>query len=74
MQVTKRDYSPESVWKSWTWKSQDDLMENGAFFVESGDPNFKFSDKFAISAKPGTFVAELTRFAGPLNCREGKPC
>lgn len=74
VQVTKRDYSPESVWKSWTWRSQGDLMMNGAFFVESGDPNFDFSNKYVIRAKPGAFVTRLTRFSGALSCREGMPC
>ncbi|RVW91186.1 hypothetical protein VitviT2T_026097 [Vitis vinifera] len=73
-EVTKRDYSPESVWKSWTWRSQGDLMMNGAFFVESGDPNFDFSNKYVIRAKPGAFVTRLTRFSGALSCREGMPC
>lgn len=74
MQVTKRDYAPESVWKDWTWRSQGDLMMNGAYFVESGDPSYDFSNKYSIKAKPGTFVNLLTRNSGPLNCKKGKPC
>lgn len=58
---------PESVWKSWTWRSQGDLMMNGAFFVESGDPNFDFSNKYVIRAKHGAFVTRLTRFSGALS-------
>ncbi|OVA13300.1 Pectate lyase/Amb allergen [Macleaya cordata] len=75
-EVTKRDYAPESVWKQWTWRSQGDLMMNGAFFVESGDetPTLPYTKKDMISAKPGTFVTRLTRFAGALNCKVGKPC
>ena len=74
MQVTKREYSPESVWKDWTWRSQDDLMMNEAYFVESGDPNVDLSNKFVINAKPGKYASILTKFAGPLPCVEGKPC
>lgn len=73
-QVTKRDYAPESVWKSWTWRSEDDLMLNGAFFVESGSPIRNVNKNNVIKAKPGTFVTRLTRFAGALDCVKGKPC
>ncbi|XP_043703668.1 pectate lyase-like [Telopea speciosissima] len=75
-EVTKRDYATEDVWKNWVWRSEGDLMMNGAFFVQSGSPLKKksFSNKDSISPKPGTFVTRLTRFAGALNCKIGKPC
>ncbi|KAM3381062.1 putative pectate lyase P59 [Capsicum galapagoense] len=74
-EVTKRDYAPESVWKNWVWKSQGDLMMNGAFFVESGNPNHAFlKGPDMINSKPGSVVGSLTRFSGPLKCIEGKPC
>ncbi|GAB2269941.1 Probable pectate lyase P59 [Dionaea muscipula] len=76
-EVTKRDYSPESEWKNWQWTSEDDLMMNGAFFVESGDLKKKgssYGQKDVISAKPGSYVSRLTRFAGVLHCIENKPC
>lgn len=70
--MTKRDYAPESVWKSWNWRSEGDLMMNGAFFVESGSKVANI--KTDIVAKPGTFAASLTRFAGALKCVVNKPC
>ncbi|CDP14850.1 unnamed protein product [Coffea canephora] len=74
-EVTKRDYAPESVWKDWVWKSQGDLMMNGAFFVQSGDPNHNFgSNADLIGPKPGEFANRLTRFAGALNCIAKRPC
>ncbi|KAK8914265.1 hypothetical protein KSP39_PZI023692 [Platanthera zijinensis] len=74
-EVTKRDYAPDSVWKQWTWRSEGDLMMNGAFFVESGEPLVgSFSRHEMIKAKPGSFVTRLTRYAGALNCRIGFPC
>ncbi|MCD7455431.1 putative pectate lyase P59 [Datura stramonium] len=74
-EVTKRDYAPESVWKTWVWKSQGDLMMNGAFFVESGDPKHAFlKGPDMIKSKPGSFVSSLTRFSGSIKCTEGKPC
>jgi pectate lyase len=74
--VTKRDYAGEDVWKSWTWRSKGDLMMNGAFFVESGNPSKSrpFGRRDMIKAKPGTFVTRLTRFSGSLNCKVGRPC
>lgn len=75
-EVTKRDYAPEEVWKNWVWRSEGDMLVNGAFFRESGAAFKKkpFSSKDMISYKPGTFVGRLTRFAGALNCNDGKPC
>ncbi|PON31799.1 Pectate lyase [Parasponia andersonii] len=73
-EVTKRDYSPESVWKTWNWRSEGDLLMNGAFFVESGNPVNNIPKKGVITAKPGSFVTRLTRFSGALNCVKHKPC
>jgi len=75
-EVTKRDYATEDEWKNWTWRSEGDLMMNGAFFVSSGNSKRKpfVNKKNMIKAKPGTFVTRLTRFSGSLNCRIGRPC
>ncbi|KAL7115117.1 hypothetical protein ACP275_04G164600 [Erythranthe tilingii] len=74
-EVTKRDYAPESVWKNWVWKSEGDVMKNGAFFKQSGDPKHKFALGYGtIAPKPGGYVASLTKFAGPLKCIKGRPC
>ncbi|KAF6156337.1 hypothetical protein GIB67_013781 [Kingdonia uniflora] len=75
-QVTKRDYAPQEVWKNWTWRSEGDLLQNGAFFVQSGNPSKrrKYSKKQMISAKKGSFVTRLTRFSGALNCKHNKRC
>lgn len=74
--MTKRDYAPEGVWKNWQWRSEGDLMLNGAFFVESGvaKNNHGFGKLDMMTAKPGTFVSRLTRFAGTLSCRVGQKC
>nr|CAN69905.1 hypothetical protein VITISV_001007 [Vitis vinifera] len=75
-EVTKRDYAMESEWKKWTWRSEGDLMRNGAFFVPSGNPSKRmpYSRLDMIKAKPGTYVSRLTRFSGALTCRRGGPC
>lgn len=76
-EVTKRDYAPESVWKQWSWRSQGDLFMNGAFFVESGDPDWtrKHIELFdGIASASGDQVTWITRFSGALNCKPGQAC
>ncbi|KAI6676801.1 hypothetical protein NL676_037597 [Syzygium grande] len=75
-EVTKRDYATQDQWKNWLWKSEGDLMMNGAFFVPSGNlrARLPFSRHDMIKAKPGTYVRRLTRFSGSLGCRVGRPC
>ncbi|XP_052176716.1 pectate lyase-like [Diospyros lotus] len=76
-EVTRRGYAPESEWKTWLWKSEQDLMVNGAFFVQSGDLHQKiqgFRKKDFLSPKPGSSVSRLTRFSGALKCLVNTPC
>jgi len=74
-EVTKREYAPDSVWKNWVWKSEGDVMMNGAFFTQSGDPNHNFGGgPDMVSPKPGTFVNKLTQFAGALSCTVKNKC
>jgi len=75
-EITKREYTEESEWKIWQWRSVNDLFLNGAFFVQSG-PELKdrpFSREDMITAKPGSYVGRLTRYSGNLRCRVGQPC
>ncbi|XP_020572539.1 pectate lyase-like [Phalaenopsis equestris] len=74
-EVTKRDYATDEVWRKWTWRSQGDLMMNGAYFVESGEEFVSgYARQDVMKARPGTFVTRLTRYAGALGCRIGLPC
>ncbi|XP_027361416.1 probable pectate lyase 3 [Abrus precatorius] len=75
-EITKREYAPESEWKTWQWRSINDVYLNGAFFREGGTEltNRPFSRKDMITAKPGSYVGRLTRYAGSLKCVVGKPC
>ncbi|ESW25834.1 hypothetical protein PHAVU_003G069100 [Phaseolus vulgaris] len=75
-EITKREYSPESEWSSWQWRSINDEYMNGAFFVQSGPElvDRPFSRQDMIKAKPGSYVGRLTRYAGSLSCRVGLPC
>lgn len=74
-EVTKREYTEKSEWKNWNWISQGDLMVDGAYFIESGNPNAAKSAKLDMMPfKPGTLAPTLTKFAGALECFVGKPC
>ena len=74
-QVTVRNYVFDDSWKSWIWRSENDLFLNGAYFVESGVPLVKKPQRRDfIKSKPGTYVRRLTRFSGHLNCRIGIKC
>ncbi|KAI4336033.1 hypothetical protein L6164_014609 [Bauhinia variegata] len=71
-EVTKRDYASQSEWKNWNWRSEGDLLANGAFFVQSGKE--VALPKKEMTARPASTVASLTRYAGALNCLVNKPC
>ncbi|XAR65156.1 Pectate lyase [Bertholletia excelsa] len=77
-QVTMRVMgTAEKEWRNWQWKSQGDVMQEGAYFVESGPPLLMtpFSNsKEMIKAYDGSMASTLTQFAGPLSCRKNKPC
>ena len=75
-EITKREYTPDAEWKSWQWRSINDLYMNGAFFVQSGTELTKmpFSNNDMMTAKAGTYVGVLTRHSGSLKCMVGKPC
>ncbi|WCJ20419.1 Pectin lyase-like superfamily protein [Euphorbia peplus] len=75
-QVTKREYATENQWMQWNWRSDRDLMMNGAFFISSGQDltHNEFTKMQMIKSKPGTFVTRLTRYSGALDCYKGKPC
>ncbi|KZV16067.1 hypothetical protein F511_26196 [Dorcoceras hygrometricum] len=73
-QVTKRETN--SGWKSWKWRSTNDVFINGAYFVQSGygscAPNYSGQQYFA--AAQGSLVPALTSDAGPLQCRPNVKC
>jgi pectate lyase len=74
-EVTKREYISYADSKEWVWKSQDDIFLNGAFFNQSGGQNERKYDQLdMIPPKHGGYAAQLTQFAGALECHVGKPC
>nr|P27760.1 RecName: Full=Pectate lyase 1; AltName: Full=Antigen Amb a I; AltName: Full=Antigen E; Short=AgE; AltName: Full=Pollen allergen Amb a 1.2; AltName: Full=Protein AaBA; AltName: Allergen=Amb a 1.2; Flags: Precursor [Ambrosia artemisiifolia]AAA32666.1 Amb a I.2 [Ambrosia artemisiifolia]AAA32667.1 Amb a I.2 precursor protein [Ambrosia artemisiifolia] len=61
---------------SWNWRTDRDLLENGAIFLPSGsDPVLTPEQKAGmIPAEPGEAVLRLTSSAGVLSCHQGAPC
>lgn len=75
MQVTKHEDAPQSEWKNWNWRSEGDLMLNGAFFTPSGaGASSSYAKASSLGAKPSSLVGSITGGAGVLNCRRGSRC
>ncbi|CAN6464353.1 unnamed protein product [Victoria cruziana] len=74
-EVTKREDAPESQWTHWNWRSEGDLMLNGAFFTPSGaGASSSYAKAYSLSARPSSLVGTITTSAGALNCRKGNRC
>ncbi|GFS42199.1 pectin lyase-like superfamily protein [Actinidia rufa] len=74
-EVTKRVETSESQWKSWNWRSEGDLMLNGAYFTASGaGASASYARASSLGAKSSSMVASITTGAGALSCRRGRQC
>ncbi|KAK8716996.1 hypothetical protein V6N13_044281 [Hibiscus sabdariffa] len=74
-EVTKHEDAPESEWRSWNWRSEGDLMMNGAFFRQTGvGASSTYARASSLSARPSSLVGPMTATAGALNCRIGSHC
>ncbi|XP_010488478.1 PREDICTED: probable pectate lyase 9 [Camelina sativa] len=74
-EVTKRVGTEENEWKKWNWRSENDLLVNGAFFTPSGDgASAKKAHDLSLPARPASMVDSITATAGALGCRRGKRC
>ncbi|CAN6460496.1 unnamed protein product [Victoria cruziana] len=74
-EVTKRVDTPNRAWEDWHWRSEGDLMLNGAFFVPSGTgASGSYAKASSLGAKSSSMVPSMTAQAGTLNCRAGAMC
>ncbi|KAK2360709.1 Pectin lyase superfamily protein [Trifolium repens] len=74
-EVTKRVDTGEGVWKGWNWRSEGDLLLNGAFFTPSGaGAGASYARASSLGAKSSSLVGTLTSGSGVLNCRRGAMC
>ncbi|KAK6913040.1 Pectate lyase, partial [Dillenia turbinata] len=71
-EATKHEDAPESEWRNWNWRSEGDLMLNGAFFRQSGaGAAHNYARASSLSARPSSLVGSMTVAAGALNCKKG---
>ncbi|RWV96074.1 hypothetical protein GW17_00041243 [Ensete ventricosum] len=74
-EVTKRVDTDESVWKGWNWRSEGDMLLNGAYFTPSGvGASASYAKASSLGAKSSSMVASITCDAGALRCRRGSHC
>ncbi|KAL2242553.1 UNVERIFIED_CONTAM: putative pectate lyase 8 [Sesamum indicum] len=74
-EVTKRVDTAEGQWKSWNWRSEGDLMLNGAYFTPSGaGASASYARASSLGAKSSSMVGTITAGAGALGCRRGRQC
>ncbi|TKY52984.1 pectate lyase 12 [Spatholobus suberectus] len=66
-QVTKRLDAGEGEWSGWNWRSEGDVMLNGAFFVASGgDAEPNYHNAYSVEPKSVDRISLLTMSAGVL--------
>lgn len=74
-QVTHRVEQNSGVWKHWNWRSDGDLMLNGAYFRPSGrGASASYARASSLAAKSSSMVGMLTSGSGALSCRRGSRC
>ncbi|XP_031374581.1 probable pectate lyase 5 isoform X2 [Punica granatum] len=75
-EVTKRMDTDESEWRRWNWRSEGDLMVNGAFFVPSGvELSPQFTEATSMAPFAANVIEQLTMNVGvtglPSNVNPG---
>ncbi|KAL3649645.1 hypothetical protein CASFOL_006048 [Castilleja foliolosa] len=66
-EVTRREEASNGEWSDWNWKTQGDILVNGAFFVPSGaGASLKNSDSSSVDVKSATLIDQLTMNAGVI--------
>ncbi|KAJ7961476.1 Pectate lyase [Quillaja saponaria] len=73
-EVTKRVITT-GEWRQWNWRSEGDLLLNGAFFTPSGaGAGASYARASSLGAKSSSMVGAITSGAGVLNCKMGIAC
>ncbi|XP_022727760.1 probable pectate lyase 20 [Durio zibethinus] len=74
-EVTKRVVARNNEWRHWNWRSEGDLMLNGAYFTPSGaEAAASYARASSLGAKSSSLVGIITSNAGALTCRNGRMC
>lgn len=73
--MTKRVDTAQGAWKGWNWRSEGDLLLNGAYFTPSGaGASASYSRASSLGAKSASMVGTITSGAGALSCKKGNTC
>lgn len=60
----------EEEWRGWNWRSEGDVMVNGAYFVASGEGvEVKYEKAYSVEPKSASFIDQITLNAGVLGGR-----
>ncbi|XVE80539.1 hypothetical protein DITRI_Ditri14bG0148200 [Diplodiscus trichospermus] len=74
-EVTKREGFSDAEWKNWNWRSEGDMMLNGAFFTPSGEEApASYIKASSMVAKPTSLLTKTSKYAGTLRCQKGHGC
>lgn len=67
--MTKRVETSED-WRGWNWRSEGDVMANGAYFVASGEGvEVKYEKAYSIEPKSAAYIDQITYNAGVFGSR-----
>ncbi|KAF6140255.1 hypothetical protein GIB67_000303 [Kingdonia uniflora] len=71
-EVTKRVETGDDEWDGWDWRSDRDIMVNGAFFIPSGQgAALKYAKAYSVEPKSAGLVDQLTMNAGVMGGSRG---
>lgn len=76
IQVTKRETAADDEeWKTWNWRSDGDMLMNGAQFTTSGNGTAdSYAKASSMVARPASLLNNIIQSAGVLNCQIGLLC
>ncbi|CAJ1977573.1 unnamed protein product [Sphenostylis stenocarpa] len=64
-EVTKRVDTDDSEWSGWNWRTEGDIMVNGAFFVPSGAGlSAQYAEATSVQPKSAVQIDQLTMYSG----------
>ncbi|KAG8365153.1 hypothetical protein BUALT_Bualt18G0074700 [Buddleja alternifolia] len=65
----------DEEWKKWNWRSDGDLLLNGAEFTTSGNgTSGSYAKASSMVARPASLLPSIIPSAGVLNCNIGQLC
>ncbi|KAK7357824.1 hypothetical protein VNO80_17121 [Phaseolus coccineus] len=64
-EVTKRVDTDDREWSGWNWRTEGDIMVNGAFFVPSGaGMSAQYAEATSVQPKSAVQIDQLTMYSG----------